>query len=129
MILRPPRSTRTDTLFPYTTLCRSYGGRAEGCARQCRGGDAAWRRPRLRDRAGPPRAGPHPPLHAHDRRRRGSAGEDVQAAPVARRLRQDDRSEEHTSELQSLMRISYAVFCLKKKNHKTHTTYTKNMSR
>src|SRR3546814_4209165 len=86
MIRRPPRSTRTDTLFPYTTLFRSAGAgrrkaasaaapdspRGSGCAPRC----------------APPR--PRPPW----------------------------RSEEHTSELQSLMRISYAVFCLKKKNQK-----------
>src|SRR3546814_12106119 len=90
MIRRPPRSTRTDTLFPYTTpsdlwrgaelflagrkhRCASRPRRPQGCesCRHCKGADAALR----------PR-----------------------------------RSEEHTSELQSLMRISYAVFCLKKKN-------------
>src|SRR3546814_9192004 len=97
MIRRPPRSTRTDTLFPYTTLFRS--GAARGDARLsplggCRGaGDGG-------DRAD---AG------------RGCAA-DVRAwrTRLLRTLR--FRSEEHTSELQSLMRISYAVFCLKKKN-------------
>src|SRR3546814_10602743 len=87
MIRRPPRSTRTDTLFPYTTLFRSiielvgiHGGVGGGR----RGGEA------------------------------------------------DRRSEEHTSELQSLMRISYAVFCLKKKKKKQHehlnkySTHTNN---
>src|SRR3546814_2779910 len=78
MIRRPPRSTRTDTLFPYTTLFRS-----PGAATVC---------PKLR----PPPPGCDP----------GCAG---------RPPRIRDRSEEHTSELQSLMRISYAVFCLKKK--------------
>src|SRR3546814_17969530 len=81
MIRRPPRSTRTDTLFPYTTLFRSAGCRLfhryrcilHGC----------------------PRNPPAAPM-----------------TPVAPSMR---RSEEHTSELQSLMRISYAVFCLKKK--------------
>src|SRR3546814_7699310 len=92
MIRRPPRSTRTDTLFPYTTLFRS---RRE---------------------------------HAHSQRRRlaivrREAGGDHlvqicrQHVDAAGR-----RSEEHTSELQSLMRISYAVFCLKKK--KNNITYT-----
>src|SRR3546814_4412202 len=92
MIRRPPRSTRTDTLFPYTTLFRSL---TEGGV----------------------------PLH-------GVAGK------LRRELRRDPqvqrphgggifvlvqiRSEEHTSELQSLMRISYAVFCLKKKKHNIH---------
>src|SRR3546814_13045006 len=75
MIRRPPRSTRTDTLFPYTTLFRS---------RRCAPRQSPWRR----NRQWPPAAGP------------------------------PWRSEEHTSELQSLMRISYAVFCLKKKKLK-----------
>src|SRR3546814_5139588 len=83
MIRRPPRSTRTDTLFPYTTLFRSQ----------------------------------HPALVA------GVATAPEQAPPLQalqqRRQRPGiQRSEEHTSELQSLMRISYAVFCLKKKNKK-----------
>src|SRR3546814_8116819 len=73
MIRRPPRSTRTDTLFPYTTLFRSRPG--------------------------------YPPVGTTDRTARAhQAG--------------NRRSEEHTSELQSLMRISYAVFCLKKKKKK-----------
>src|SRR3546814_5234750 len=76
MIRRPPRSTRTDTLFPYTTLFRS-------------------RTPVHADRHLPDLAG-----DAHWRRRQPPW-----------------RSEEHTSELQSLMRISYAVFCLKKKKN------------
>src|SRR3546814_19453221 len=91
MIRRPPRSTRTDTLFPYTTLFRSAVG----------------------------------------------AGADITAQRVAavRQLPRNDyariyepgcggRSEEHTSELQSLMRISYAVFCLKKKKSIKQNTYT-----
>src|SRR3546814_4492299 len=73
MIRRPPRSTRTDTLFPYTTLFRSIG----------------------------------PLPRQPDRKVRREGG---------RQRIQRQRSEEHTSELQSLMRISYAVFCLKKKN-------------
>src|SRR3546814_4025260 len=81
MIRRPPRSTRTDTLFPYTTLFRS-----------------SRPRPLYRDDA----------RSDHQRRDRGSREQ----------YRQDGRSEEHTSELQSLMRISYAVFCLKKKTSK-----------
>src|SRR3546814_7978399 len=80
MIRRPPRSTRTDTLFPYTTLFRSahFGGECSG-----RGVADAFR-------AAPRRCARDPAQVMH-------------------------RSEEHTSELQSLMRISYAVFCLKKK--------------
>src|SRR3546814_8246447 len=87
MIRRPPRSTRTDTLFPYTTLFRS-------------GRDDDPRR--LLEQA----------------RQRRSAGS-LRPAP-RRRL----RSEEHTSELQSLMRNSYAVFCLKKKKHTLRTQTT-----
>src|SRR3546814_7684120 len=92
---RPPRSTRTATLFPYTTLFRS-GDRATG-----RGAGGARRRARrpCRDRQ---RGGGD---------RQGAAIE--RARPIAR-----PRSEEHTSELQSLMRISYAVFCLKKKKNR-----------
>src|SRR3546814_2503851 len=98
MIRRPPRSTRTDTLFPYTTLFRSSQDLAAD-----RHADG-----RLRGRPVLP-AVPSP-AWADDRRRLPPDHE-----------RQHDlgghgRSEEHTSELQSLMRISYAVFCLKKKN-------------
>src|SRR3546814_13672854 len=86
MIRRPPRSTRTDTLFPYTTLFRSHrGDPGRG------GGMSASAHPRPEQ------------LHAAK-----EAGLDA--------LLTELRSEEHTSELQSLMRISYAVFCLKKKN-------------
>src|SRR3546814_2581368 len=101
MIRRPPRSTRTDTLFPYTTLFRSTGDRL--FPREQLG-----RRDRHRARGRPlfQLAGAGDELH-------GRAIEDRRAAR-ARRTR--TRSEEHTSELQSLMRISYAVFCLKKKN-------------
>src|SRR3546814_988879 len=98
MIRRPPRSTRTDTLFPYTTLFRSGRHRCThptGCRDSASAGrpDRGWRGCR---RCSPP--------------------------PRRRRANGRSRSEEHTSELQSLMRISYAVFCLKKKknsiNHK-----------
>src|SRR3546814_8166753 len=87
MIRRPPRSTRTDTLFPYTTLFRSIEGQPACAARRRQAGG--------HEIAGNPARAPGFP-----------------------RLRQTIvlcRSEEHTSELQSLMRISYAVFCLKKK--------------
>src|SRR3546814_8609401 len=95
MIRRPPRSTRTDTLFPYTTLFRS----------------AVEHRPhRQRDRRYVHRR------RRHQRRRCRLVAPDRQHHPVERIAVQ--RSEEHTSELQSLMRISYAVFCLKKKNKK-----------
>src|SRR3546814_1588133 len=92
MIRRPPRSTRTDTLFPYTTLLRS-----SGCKR--RRTDAAAFRPGHGGNSRQSR-----PLH----RSRGSSAR-------GRKCGAAGRSEEHTSELQSLMRISYAVFCLKKK--------------
>src|SRR3546814_15036066 len=84
MIRRPPRSTRTDTLFPYTTLFRSC---------------ADWRRISCSCCS------------------RASASEDAGCAAFgsAALASEPKRSEEHTSELQSLMRISYAVFCLKKK--------------
>src|SRR3546814_8261405 len=110
---RPPKYTRTDTLFPYTTLFRS----------------AALSRPRgdARDRGPPDRQ--HGALHLVDRRRevlrgRADPAEIRRAGALQVRQRDHDdppdaparRSEEHTSELQSLMRISYAVFCLKKKN-------------
>src|SRR3546814_6313954 len=84
MIRRPPRSTRTDTLFPYTTLFRSPGRQSEEDG--------------------------HPALGLSEIR--------LMSAPYLRlkaAVGFPKRSEEHTSELQSLMRISYAVFCLKKK--------------
>src|SRR3546814_10733706 len=96
MIRRPPRSTRTDTLVPYTTLFRSactYSGRPltpRACA---------------------------------------SFGSSMMPNLVATKAcsRRPLRSEEHTSELQSLMRISYAVFCLKKKNTNRCNQHTKNI--
>src|SRR3546814_3742054 len=95
MIRRPPRSTRTDTLFPYTTLFRSNpclaGQVLSGGLRFL----ASWMAPDAG--TGIPPTGP---------------GRERRAAWAS------SRSEEHTSELQSLMRISYAVFCLKKKNQK-----------
>src|SRR3546814_10037252 len=102
---RPPRSTRTDTLFPYTTLLLSLGGRA---AHHHARDEDAGRRARL-GAAG--RSGDRSPEYLPERQRHsGGKGN------VARR----HRSEEHTSELQSLMRISYAVFCLTK----TKQTYS-----
>src|SRR3546814_7833072 len=110
MIPRPPRSTRTDTLFPYTTLFRSVSGLPRGGP----GGD----RPADRGHRGEP-AQPAA-LRAGIRQDRRAAGGSAAAGgagdPCGDGRRAQDRSEEHTSELQSLMRISYAVFCLKKKN-------------
>src|SRR3546814_6599469 len=103
MIRGPPRSTRTDTLFPYTTLFRSDEGT------QSRSGTARQRCVFRRVRTEGYRA--RSPYGTADR---SSAACDD--APHQARRQDLDRSEEHTSELQSLMRISYAVFCLKKKN-------------
>src|SRR3546814_3614433 len=94
MIRRPPRSTRTDTLFPYTTLFRST----------CR----PWR----------PRASPI-------RWRLGRVRRVDGWWRLARFVENLARSEEHTSELQSLMRISYAVFCLKKKKQEQYKRHCK----
>src|SRR3546814_8849893 len=104
MIRRPPRSTRTDTLFPYTTLFRSH--------------------PKVRASnyrpSAPPASGRRRALRTREADWRGNRSDE------SRRGDRETRSEEHTSELQSLMRISYAVFCLKKTTiTKTqHTTYT-----
>src|SRR3546814_8682266 len=109
MLRRTPRSTRTDTLFPYPTLFRSHGGRAGRGTRS-----TGARRAGGLCRPGPWYGAPVPV----DRLR-------PPASTLAAETRRVDRSEEHTSELQSLMRISYAVFCLKKKKNK-HTTNTKS---
>src|SRR3546814_4671017 len=111
MIRRPPRSTRTDTLLPYTTLFRS--------ARRFRAG---------RKFVGTARTAPTIARRRSSRRLakfrfvfdlcRGEQRRDT-IAPFYTA----DRSEEHTSELQSLMRISYAVFCLKKKKTDNHINY------
>src|SRR3546814_9148598 len=106
----PPRSTRTDPTFPYTTLVRSddtaFGRSDDRSILQTRHvGNARGRDHPLAGNLFNRRAiHPHPPLRAPFR-----------ARPVSPDVLQTERSEEHTSELQSLMRISYAVFCLKKK--------------
>src|SRR3546814_1006490 len=95
MIRRPPRSTRTDTLFPYTTLFRSL---------------------QYPDRRLHKIAKPVEQVDDRIRELVRNMAETMYAAPgIGLAATQVDRSEEHTSELQSLMRISYAVFCLKKK--------------
>src|SRR3546814_5232918 len=104
MIRRPPRSTRTDTLFPYTTLFRSHH-ESHGAAHDQRHEDAALAEP---DVAPLVRADEHHPVHDDH------PGDDHRCEAQVH-LALHARSEEHTSELQSLMRISYAVFCLKKK--------------
>src|SRR3546814_5345657 len=107
MLRRPPRSTRTDTLFPYTTLFRSRERVRARCTARPRRGDRGRFLHRL---LGFP--------WAADRRRARNRVRIMDAlAAVRSRDRASLRSEEHTSELQSLMRISYAVFCLKKKNN------------
>src|SRR3546814_6583029 len=113
MIRRPPRSTRTDTLFPYTTLFRSVHGskglQAPIVILADATDDAAiGHRPFTVDVAGWEQL-PVFALPADERH--GALAEAYEAAARAA------RSEEHTSELQSLMRISYAVFCLKKKTN------------
>src|SRR3546814_2307226 len=103
MIRRPPRSTRTDTLFPYTTLFRSMADRAKPPP-----GEALID---LRRRLSllPPR----------DPGRTEIIARAAEAYGISIWTLYRARSEEHTSELQSLMRISYAVFCLKKKKQQT----------
>src|SRR3546814_1669011 len=108
MIRRPPRSTRTDTLFPYTTLFRSRVQRLTG-------DDAvsASEVDSLRSRLQAAQAA-LAGAQARERQRALEVEFTQVRAPISGRV-SDRRSEEHTSELQSLMRISYAVFCLKKK--------------
>src|SRR3546814_3517006 len=105
MIPRPPRSTLTDTLLPYTTLFRSLQELHLADAR-----DAAQ---------------PQAPVPGEEAKQLAEQRNVDEGRPALRRAgqalregrRHNGRSEEHTSELQSLMRISYAVFCLKKKTH------------
>src|SRR3546814_1741000 len=103
---RPPRSTRTDTLFPYTTLFRSFPSKAYPIR-------VAGRDPIRSEDAG---RSYYSPIIGCDRELYTRKVEGQWPDPMAFRLLSFRvRSEEHTSELQSLMRISYAVFCLKKK--------------
>src|SRR3546814_9717430 len=95
MIRRPPRATRTDTLFPYTTLFRSQAERPAGSLSWHKGDD--------------------------DQTRPGTLTMTPDPNAIFRGFARAVRSEEHTSALQSLMRISYAVFCLKKKKATRHT--------
>src|SRR3546814_8977553 len=107
MIRRPPRSTRTDTLFPYTTLFRSVQDMANIHAQE-----------RVRSITSAHPGVSHGAL-AVDLASRDLAQGSVPLMSAMLELDRNGRSEEHTSELQSLMRISYAVFCLKKTNNKT----------
>src|SRR3546814_9067342 len=133
MIRRPPRSTRTDTLCPYTTLFRSRVSReveppqglSDGRAQLCRNASHPGQgyRPRNQRSGRRPQAGPARPCQGKITRRLFPYRS---AAPITRAPGKvfdaishlDDRSDEHTSELQSLMRHSYAVFLFKTK-HKT----------
>src|SRR3546814_7288005 len=105
MIRRPPRSTRTDTLFPYTTLFRSDG--AHRAHRAALGGGGHAKENSAQNQENQKQRRNH-----HKGDAFGNLREQSQAEKL---VDQRNRSEEHTSELQSLMRISYAVFCLKKK--------------
>src|SRR3546814_3949111 len=110
MIRRPPRSTRTDTLFPYTTLFRSLPR-----SRKAPGRGSDGQRDSSKDRC---------LLQAEWTGRPTWPGRELtqmtDSTPIRAAIDQAPRSEEHTSELQSLMRISYAVFCLKKKTNTQH---------
>src|SRR3546814_7667865 len=130
MIRRPPRSTRTDTLFPYTTLFRSLPEAGAAVARDMDLLHAVQARFQIVGRTELDRRLDIPELRVARRKKAVNGfGLDEQAPtfvalPLAvdhfDRIVGKDRSEEHTSELQSLMRTSYAVFCLqKKKKHKT----------
>src|SRR3546814_1214979 len=104
MILRPPRSTRTDTLFPYTTLFRSRSQlRKDGFERSIPSESASFNED-----------GQESCCHCFRARTKMKA--------IV------NRSEEHTSELQSLMRISYAVFCLKKKKKVSYQKSNPNIN-
>src|SRR3546814_5486573 len=117
MIRLPPRSTRTDTLFPYTPLFRSRLPRLEaGLVKPTQSTVLAENARMNEDKGARPRAVAAQVLDAVLHRGRSLKAELAQALPALADVRDRAlRSEEHTSELQSLMRISYAVFCLKKK--------------
>src|SRR3546814_1493062 len=120
MIRRPPRSTRTDTLFPYTTLFRSGHAAAISIDKLLHGEDT-------RERPDPTVQLESQKMGIHEWSYDNAVSPDERyAVPWSEAARKLDsiRSEEHTSELQSLMRISYDVFCLKKKKTKNNTTKT-----
>src|SRR3546814_4484151 len=110
MIRRPPRSTRTDTLFPYTTLFRSRSRRPT---------DMTESLPALAAAMGEVAAAEGSTARLDEAMRYACLGGGKRFRPFLTVA----RSEEHTSELQSLMRISYAVFCLKKKKKKKKLQY------
>src|SRR3546814_8488781 len=111
MIRHPPRSTRTDTLFPYTTLFRSQYDAAHEAAGPARGRRTSMNRIL--------------PALAVAVLLAAPAALAAETAAPADRAPPPKRSEEHTSELQSLMSISYAVFCLKKKTEQHNTQSTR----
>src|SRR3546814_3408746 len=112
MLLRPPRATRTDTLFPYTTLFRSTAAKHRALrqsAIHAKVSRMSWSKHTPRPS--------NTPIAARGVSVDASAAMTMWAKMFQKRLvRMPARSEEHTSELQSLMRISYAVLCLEKKN-------------
>src|SRR3546814_6828865 len=127
MIRRPPRATRTDTLFPYTTLFLSRSGDGRQSARQRAELGITARRHVYPRRSGRPPVQPPPLFHDQPvafgpRRSAGDERIGAQTLAEASPVTAGRRSEEHTSELQSLMRISYAVFCLKKTIRKLNKT-------
>src|SRR3546814_10247256 len=137
MLRPPPISTRPNTPFPYTTPFRSGGGRARGRRRAGKDTTGVRRRrepaarPRQRQRARARFGRTDRPEIGRQLRHGGTAAAGADAChhhsgrQGAGRRRREGRSEEHTSELQSLMRISYAVFCLKKQNQKKSCKITK----
>src|SRR3546814_4484948 len=114
MIRRPPRSTRTDTLFPYTTLFRSAGYSSNGLVPAILFQGSAPS-PAVAGKYPDNNAGRPSPRVRPNRHAQACSQAPAPADPCHSSTR--NRSEEHTSELQSLMRTSYAVFCLKKKKH------------
>src|SRR3546814_4560612 len=120
MVPRPPISTRTDKLFPYTTLFRAQPGQGGGRALRL-GSHPGTGNPESRGTVANLGQRPAPGAGGREPERLQHGGSDLAG-------RHPDhagyRSEEHTSELQSLMRISYAVFCLKKKNTIQYTEST-----
>src|SRR3546814_4215598 len=118
MIRRPPRSTRTDTLLPYTTLFRSLPVCLQAILREAPERIVAKCLPELVDGDDRALAGQQlvDAVEQVEHQRRADVDAQIQR-----------RSEEHTSELQSLMRISYAVFCLKKTNKNNHYILTQHL--
>src|SRR3546814_2550251 len=121
MLRRPPRSTRTDTLFPYTTLFRSASART---APSTLSGSVPSGIEKISDTDDTVGRDRHWSVSLHSAARSATSSLVVRISPS----RVSMRSEEHTSELQSLMRISYAVFCLKKKKTNNNTAQTHETS-